>query len=220
MADALDRILFEPPELGCVLYLPGLPGGGARLHHRSPHGNTGTIIGATWGKLPSGLWYLDFDGTDDYVNCGNHSSLQVNTGNLTIELWFKDPEEDPCVFAEKYDGNAVGWYLYCKTSDNTIYWRPAAGFLNSGIDCDDGLWHQIAVRQYSSVADLYIDGGYVNSWNGCYQNASVTTPLHLSKQATNYYKVKIALMRVYNYARSALHIRNDFEREKHLLGVW
>lgn len=39
--------------------------------------NNGTIAGAVWTRLPSGLWVLDFDGTDDYVSCANAASLNL-----------------------------------------------------------------------------------------------------------------------------------------------
>ncbi len=55
---------YPPAEPGCVLYLPGLPGQGATIWDRSNQGNHGTITGATWRKLPSGLWALSFDGDD------------------------------------------------------------------------------------------------------------------------------------------------------------
>jgi hypothetical protein len=80
-----DKILFEPPELGCVLSL-GLPAGSSKIRDRSPYGHIGTITGATWVKLSSGLWCLSFDGVDDMVGCGNPGSLQL-TGDLTAEAW-------------------------------------------------------------------------------------------------------------------------------------
>ena len=66
----IDELIFDPPELGSVLYLTGLPCGGSKIYDRSPYGNHGTITGATWKRLPSGLWYLDLDALDDYVDCG------------------------------------------------------------------------------------------------------------------------------------------------------
>ena len=32
---------------------------------------------------------LDFDGTDDYVDCGSGTDLQMGTHDLTVEFWFK-----------------------------------------------------------------------------------------------------------------------------------
>ena len=70
--------LFLPPDLGTVLYMPGLPQGGGVIHDRSPYGNHGTIDGPTWDRNAQGLWYLDHDGTDDYVDCGSDASLLPN----------------------------------------------------------------------------------------------------------------------------------------------
>ena len=84
-AQAID---LSTPPIGCVLDLPGLPGGGNKIYDRSPYGNIGTIIGATWLRTPSGLWVLSFDGSDDYVDCGSGSSLDI-TGGITVEVWAK-----------------------------------------------------------------------------------------------------------------------------------
>ena len=32
---------------------------------------------------------LDFDGSDDYVDCENDADLQMGTHDLTVEFWFK-----------------------------------------------------------------------------------------------------------------------------------
>ena len=32
---------------------------------------------------------LDFDGSDDYVDCGNDADLQMGTHDLTVEFWLK-----------------------------------------------------------------------------------------------------------------------------------
>ena len=32
---------------------------------------------------------LDFDGSDDYVDCVNDADLQMGTHDLTVEFWFK-----------------------------------------------------------------------------------------------------------------------------------
>ncbi len=84
-----------PPPANCVLHLTGYPPGGATITDFSGQGNHGTITGATWVRLPSGLWVLSFDG-DDYVGCGNAVNLQI-TNNLGIEVWFKTPATFCCL---------------------------------------------------------------------------------------------------------------------------
>ena len=93
-AGKINTIYHEPPRvnglstppIGCVLDLPGLPGNGSYSYDRSPYGNHGTIIGAVWKRLPSGLWCLDFDGLDDNVNCGNASAFDI-TGSFSAWIW-------------------------------------------------------------------------------------------------------------------------------------
>lgn len=73
---------------GCSLYLPGLPGTGATIYDFSGEGNHGTIDGATWTRLPSGLWYLDCDGLDDYIGLGTDTWADADfaTG-ITLAGW-------------------------------------------------------------------------------------------------------------------------------------
>jgi len=52
----------------------------------SRYGNNGTINGAVWtssGRFGSAL---QFDGVDDYVDCGNGASLNITTA-VTVEAW-------------------------------------------------------------------------------------------------------------------------------------
>ena len=59
----LRNYLRQVPN-NSVYYCPGLEGGGTTLWDYSNNGNHGTITGATWVRLPSGLWSLGFV-TDD-----------------------------------------------------------------------------------------------------------------------------------------------------------
>ncbi len=84
-----NTLVFNPPSPGCVLFLPGLPGGGSKLHDRSPYGTPGTITGATW-EFNGRVWYLNFDGIDDYVNCGTPPALDLErTDQFSVFAWVK-----------------------------------------------------------------------------------------------------------------------------------
>ncbi|NOQ55625.1 MAG: hypothetical protein GQ477_02340, partial [Nanohaloarchaea archaeon] len=56
----------------------------------STYGNNGTCSGSNCSIYTTGKFgqALDFDGADDYVNCGNDSSLDI-TSAITIEAWVK-----------------------------------------------------------------------------------------------------------------------------------
>lgn len=61
------------------------PGTGTSWTDMSGNGNNGTLTnGPTYNSANNGS--IVFDGTSDYVTCGNHSSLSF-TNNLTIQVW-------------------------------------------------------------------------------------------------------------------------------------
>jgi len=62
-------------------------GSGTTAYDSSGNSNDGAINGATWvdGKFKKAL---SFDGSDDYVNCGNDASLDI-TGSITVEARVK-----------------------------------------------------------------------------------------------------------------------------------
>ena len=79
-------LIFDPPDIGCVLRMSGRPQGGPVIFDDSPYGNHGTIVGATPVRLPSGLWGLGFDG-DDYVDCGAFTQGKFTSENFSIGMW-------------------------------------------------------------------------------------------------------------------------------------
>ena len=83
--------MFAPPESGSVLYLPGYPAQGSTIKDFSGSGNDGTITGATWTRTGAGLWYLDYDGGNDYTFIldsvtGGHSFTGLSD-NITLIAW-------------------------------------------------------------------------------------------------------------------------------------
>jgi hypothetical protein len=56
---------------------------------KSKYNNHGTITGAVWQRLPSGVWVMRLDGVDDKVDCGNPASLNSLTGVQTHMAWMK-----------------------------------------------------------------------------------------------------------------------------------
>ncbi len=83
-------------------------------------GNDGTSSGMTSANLvvsdlqqTSGYspYALDFDGVDDYLNCGNDSSLQI-TGAMTISYWIKGACTNGASGVSTFDSvNSPGYIL-------------------------------------------------------------------------------------------------------------
>jgi len=220
-----DELVFNRPELGCVLYLTGLPGGNNRLHDISPYGNTGAITGASWVRTPGGLWCLSFDGTDDCVDCGNDDSLDVN-GSLALELWIKTSIGGSKRVLSKIDAASTKWtydlqvgYFAVSPNGTTICERAV------GTSLADNVWHHlVAVFIPSLNLDIYVDGKLCNgSLTGSIPASlqSNDASCYLGRRAGgDYFAGCLALPSIHNRALTAFEIRNHFGREKHLFGVW
>lgn len=108
-----------------VLYMPGLDYGNwytNKILDYSGYANHGTISGATWTRLPSGLWTLSFDG-DDYVDCGNGTSLQI-TGKVTILIWLKLPSGIGGTYGivmKHNDGSNRGYGIWTALPGNIVF---------------------------------------------------------------------------------------------------
>ena len=240
MKTLLDKevLIFNPPQLGCVLSLTGLPGGGSKIYDRSPYGNIGTITGATWVRLPSGLWCLSFDGGDDYVDCGNANSLRI-TGSLTLAAWVKPAGNNTNKdIIGNVDYVALPYLGYRLTLGATsdIEFRVEGGGetrVNAQIlapySADE--WIQLVAVYDISVPTLYlykngvdtegtISGTIPSSLNSVDHNVYIAAGENNGSAIDYFFNGPIALPRVYNRVLSALEIQNHFNREKHLFGVW
>ena len=214
--------------IGCMLDLPGLPGAGNKIYDRSPYGNIGTITGAVWKRLPGGLWVLDFDGTDDYVDCGSDSSLKFTSEDFSTEFWAKF---DSFASYPRIIGNdaseTTGYWLDFRNTGKLrfITNQPPAERqetnINDGLTVIDTWYHFVASRDGATVT-LYRNGVDATTSHGTHIDPATPGDTFIGRRFNVSYPMdgQIALVRIYNRALSALEIQNHFNREKHLFGVW
>jgi len=93
-------------------------GGGSVLNDNSGNNNHGTLAnGPKWTQGKNG-GALQFDGKDDYVNCGNGATLQP-TSMATLEYWMY-----PKQFSDgMYERSVVGWYAMTGKGIYTNFWN-------------------------------------------------------------------------------------------------
>lgn len=229
----MTNLVFAPPPLGTVLSLTGLPGGGNKAHDKSPCGNAATIVGATWRRLPSGLWCLSFDGTDDNVALGTPTSLDI-TGAITIMCWIKPDATQSSSWnyiLHKFEASVSGYWLAEGYNGNHHVQiqvhhggSPAYSRSYTSAALTPGVWAHVAGAAENGVdVKTFINGVEDSNENTLY--ADLVAPTGRTAQigyrnSVQTYKGRMALLKVYNRALSALEIQDIFNREKHLFGVW
>ena len=153
--------------VGCWLMNEG---SGAKVLDLSGNGNTGSLVADTHfvpGKFGSAL---DFDGTGDYVDCGNKSSLKFGaTTNFTIEAWVKSSSANGTVVGCVDGGSTLGYIV--RFLNGRIYiWLDddvanPYGYLGTAT-FDDGIWHHLVVTFYrDGLAIGYKDGIQIGTLN-------------------------------------------------------
>ncbi len=142
-------------------------GEGSTAVDSSPYSNDGTLVNMDpaedWvdGKI---VGALEFDGINDYVNCGNDASLNI-TEAITIEAWVKGTGQS-VYYAGIVGKNAGSNGYLLRVSNNRVKFflrHPDASPTHKMIQADDtlpiGEWtHCVAVRDNNDDMWLYING--------------------------------------------------------------
>jgi hypothetical protein len=147
-------------------------GSGNVAYDTSDYANDGTINGGPeWvaGKIGAAL---EFDGSDDYVDCGNAPSLNIN-GNITIAAWVKTTSTAHGYFVSKgTTWDEIGHYAIGQeynvplTFQLEIAGSGGAVELDSNVAVNDGQWHYIVGTYDESVLKVYVDGVEENTMAG------------------------------------------------------
>jgi hypothetical protein len=115
--------------------------------------NTGDQIS---GKVDGSL---EFDGIDDYVDCGNNLSLDI-TGDITIQYWVMayDVSNDPDTITKGVYTNAYSSFIY---NDRTIYFR-LNGLSSTSLQSQTSIsldnWVSVTCTRLSNTMRIYING--------------------------------------------------------------
>jgi hypothetical protein len=204
---------------GLVAYYSFDEGSGTTAYDASDNSNDGTLTNGvkyTEGKKNGAL---EFDGSNDYVNCGSDSSLNIADA-ITMSVWVK-----PAVDMEA----SGGWFIVYKKDERAT----SSGYGIWIVDGQLGVWINNATRQYNASLSvdtwIYITGTYEDGSLKIYENGelksthtdvtgSISTnaiDLIIGKEGpsyANYFDGAIDEVRIYNRALSAEEVRYHYNR--------
>ena len=132
-------------------------GSGAVLTDRSGHGNDGMIRGAKWVANGEGH-ALEFDGTDDFVDCGAGASLDLRD-TISIMAWVHPagllPSGEAGIAGKKY-----GSYVVTQAK-GSVYMYITGGPRYVRTQWRVGGWRHVAAVYDGKLMRLYVDGRLV-----------------------------------------------------------
>jgi hypothetical protein len=200
------------------------PGIGTAWNDISGFQNNGTLInGPTFNSANSGN--IVFNGTNQYINCGNASNLQITVGS--IGAWVKTLT--PGASFRSIIAKQFAWGLFANDSVLIAYdWGNGAS-RSTGINIADNTWKHVAMTFTQTVgtpsnnAIIYLNGTAVltttvrnTNQNVQVQIAQADSPGAPTNQFLN---GSVALAQVYNRVLSPSEVLQNFNAQKNRFGL-
>lgn len=182
-------------------------GSGAYIKDSSGNGNHGTPTGTTLTQGRIGK-ARSFNGTSDYVNIGNNSSLQLQT--FSLETWLKRSQTG---ILDMIGGFGLNGWIWNITAANKLSLSKTGvnECLSTGTIADLN-WHYVSVTYDGATCRFYIDG-QLDSSPGYSQTFSFSTNFAIGIRQDNLsypFHGSIDEFRVSNVIRTAEEIAENY----------
>lgn len=211
-------------------------GGSTNWYDLSGNNNTGTLNGLN--GLPiynnSNGGNISFDGTDDYVNLPNSTSLKP--ANPTLSMWIKPgiTNKNQFIFDGGYYNSVNGYLLYASSANQFQFWIRNSSNNTQGVGVrtvtsttvfDTSNWYNVTGIFDGSNVYIYVNGILENS-------AVMTNPINYASSTNfwigNYASVPgagvnfqgdVSNMLLYNRALSAAEVLQNYNAIKSRFGL-
>lgn len=218
-----------PNEAGMLLYLEGQQDAySATIRDISGQGNHGTIGGATWERNDQGVWVLDFDGSDDKVDC---AKISVASG-FTCLIWFRRDGDSGGGAADNFHllisrlngaSNEKNRLFVAKNGTSFLanVWVDGAQKQTAGHNITDTTeYNQVGFRWDGSNVRTILNGvfGANTAAAGTLDSGAATTLIGYYSTTVYITNGPMAFIRVTSTVLSAVQCLGIFRRERHLFG--
>ena len=190
------------------------------IYDNSTYTNDGEIHGSRTveGKFGKGM---EFDGVNDYVDCGNDESLNI-TDAITIEAWVKTSDITQNEYFISKDDGGVSRAYSLKTESGKVrflLWNSTGTLVSiysNANNISNNSWFHIAVvRDTASTMSMYINNVLQTDTNTISDIKSVATDFYIGKMDTYHFNGSIDSVRIYNRALSAEEINASYNANIH-----
>ncbi|MFA5013508.1 MAG: LamG-like jellyroll fold domain-containing protein [Candidatus Paceibacterota bacterium] len=172
---------------------------------------------------------LTFDGTDDYVNCGNNVAIGYNS--FTFSFWAKTSVSNAIQSVIRRAASTTGWvgtfYFPYSSTRNALFYITESSYsagsiymymepYNNSSNVTDNIWHYFVGtcdRSKAAPPQVYLDGILKNSstyYGNCNQVTDNIPTGALLIGASNYFNGSIDEVRIYSVAIPTSQIKQNY----------
>lgn len=155
----------HPLAKGLVEGLTFFEGAGIVVRDLSGKGNHGSFTGTWSAGLPGPV--VATDGSATEVSLANTTSINVQTGDFTVSVWFS-PNSLASSYIALFDFGVPGsrncsLFLNASGVGNLLYFNAGSGAgvdnITLGTSITVGSWWNLTVTRRGSVSSFYLNGG-------------------------------------------------------------
>lgn len=199
------------------------PKSGTTWTDLSGNNNNGTLTnGPTFSAGDMGG--IVFDGTNDYVNCGNNSSINL-TSYITLSTWTKKAYgSSDSVAIDKGRDNYGAWSLLFDVVANKVEFHCRISGTNSSVVSNtsygNNIWTNITAVFTGTNLLIYINGRLDNTTNisGTIGTNGIDFSIGKANDGLNW-SGQVANVLMYNTALSATDVLNNYNAVKSRFGL-
>jgi hypothetical protein len=190
------------------------PGSGTTWTDLSGNGNNGTLTNSpTFSSANGGIF--TFNGTNQFINCGNNSSIQITVG--TISAWVRTTT--PGASFRSIIAKQSAWGLFFNDGILVTYDWGNAQTRTTGLNIANGIWNHTAMTFTQTVgtpsnnAIIYLNGASVLTTTIKHSNHNVNLQI-AEANANQFLNGNIASAQIYNRALSAAEVAQNYNATK------
>jgi len=195
------------------------PGSGTTWTDLSGNGNNGTLTNSpTFSSANGGIF--TFNGTNQFINCGNNSSIQITVG--TISAWVRTTT--PGASFRSIIAKQSAWGLFFNDGILVTYDWGNAQTRTTGLNIANGIWNHTAMTFTQTVgtpsnnAIIYLNGASVLTTTIKHSNHNVNLQI-AEANANQFLNGNIASAQIYNRALSATEVLQNYNGTKSRFGI-
>jgi hypothetical protein len=208
-------------------FTPSYPRSGTTWTDLSLSGNNGTLTnGPTFNGNSGGN--IVFDGVNDFVNCGNPSSVNMGTGDFTLEVVFKatGPDTNFRVLLQKGNpgiGSQRGYRLRIENS-NFVQLTVTADSERTSTTTQQigyGNYYYVTATKNTSGIRTYLNGVLSGQGISPLGTTTVVNDLIIGRQDEGAWPFRgdLAVTRIYDRALSAAEVLQNYNAQKGRFGL-
>ncbi|MFA7676227.1 MAG: LamG domain-containing protein, partial [Candidatus Shapirobacteria bacterium] len=152
------------------------------------------------GKINSSL---NFDGVDDYIDCGDNSSLNLTTA-FTLSTWLKTNNADSGYIVGRFQATDAGYMMRWSNTQLTLYYGNTENVSSSSFPSSTD-WTHAVITFDNGIVKFYRNGIPIGSTSGITINSADSIHNTISNRwggsgTGHHFSGQIDDVRIYNYA--------------------